>query len=515
MARKRRRRQVPWTPCERELRSLLTSDEGVASAKRRPLLTLRAHPAIKARMASPDRSYFEEGLRGALIDAIDALKCSNAERDAIKWQFDLGNEEYEPNWRARLETAIEKADSNENKWWRDRLDGDGELIQISIVRVLLGGIEHELNKQAQESGHPSAGRTTAIQLEVAREASLQPPGAQVRAPRKIRIGRLEIPHAISIAACDKEQSSAQELLLEFERDLRPSRADPDEWPPLEAQLLPVLQEEARKRIAKFEDDPGLDLVHVEHRPSTADGTHRLKIGVAETGYYLWAATANSLDRDLSGFPDLTSRLGHPTLRQGWNSDPSSLADLTRQPAPAYMGVCVVVIAEGQIIVLKRQRDHFVASTSELVPAHFVGEGMDPIKDLDASDRFSPEKAAWRGCSEELGAGPDHFQFIPTGVIVDSKRWQPLFTFVAECNLTTSDLKDRMAEAKDKYETTYGEIAARLPWTVKDERTLALLIGEDPTFTLASNHAQVALLNALYYADGRKAVKDRLGEGAEI
>ena len=224
-----------------------------------------------------------------------------------------------------------------------------------------------------------------------------------RQHRSIQIGGLEINHAISIASCDKEQSSAQELLLEFEKDLRPSRADPNEWPLLEAQLQPVLQEEARKRIAKFEDDPGLDLVHVEHRPSTPDGPHCLKIGVADTSYYLWATTANSLDRDLRDFPDLISHLGKPTLRQGWDSDPSSLADLTRQPAPAYMGVCVVVIAEGQIVVLKRQRDHYVANTTELIPAHFVGEGM-TSKDLDASGRFSPEEAARRGCVEGWAPG---------------------------------------------------------------------------------------------------------------
>jgi hypothetical protein len=171
-----------------------------------------------------------------------------------------------------------------------------------------------------------------------------------------------------------------------------------------------------------------------------------------------------------------------------------------------MGVCVVVIAEGQVVVLGRQPDHYVASSAELAPAHFVGEGMEP-KDLDASGRFSPEKAAWRGCSEEMGAGPDHFQFIPTGVIVDTKRWQPLFTFVAECSLTIPRLERCMKKALDRYETAQGEIAACLPWTAEDN--LDLLTGNDPTFTLASNHAQTALLHALYYSDGRETVDDLL------
>ena len=110
----------------------------------------------------------------------------------------------------------------------------------------------------------------------------------------------------------------------------------------------------------------------------------------------------------------------------------------------------------------------------------------------------------------VGTGPsDHFQFIPTGVIVDTKRWQPLFSFVAECNLTIPRLERSMKKALDRYETASGEIATSLPWTAKDEKTFALLTGDDPTFSLASNHAQSALLHALYYRDGRDEVDDLL------
>jgi hypothetical protein len=470
-----------------ELLRLLDHEDGVHGAEKLlPVLPeLEAHPAVKERLPGYAQHQFREALIEALTDAIDCFDSDEAPYKFLRWHFALENEAKRQSAGRREEIAIELAGKNQREAYRrDQRSKVSGKINKRPLTLALDRLERYLAK------------LPAVHL--SKPASYDP------AVRVIRVGRLEISHAISIASCDKEQSSTQELLLEFERDLRPSRADPNEWPLLEAQLLPVLQEEARKRIAKFEDDPGLDLVHVEHRPSAPDGTHRLRIGVAETRYYLWAATAHSLDRDLSGFPDLTSRLEHATLRQGWNSDPSSLADLTRQPAPAYMGVCVVVIAEGQIIVLKRQRDHFVASMA----AHFVGEGMEP-KDVDASGRFSPEKAAWRGCSEELGAGPDYFQFIPTGVIVDTKRWQPLFSFIAECSLTIPRLERCMKRARDRYETAHGEIATYLPWTAQNEKTLALLTGDDPTFSLASNHAQAALLHALYYADGRETVDDLL------
>jgi hypothetical protein len=489
------RKPIERSALQKELIRLLKHEDGVNAAERLlPILPeLEAHPAVRARMARYDKYPFREALIEALDEALDSFDMDEAPRQFLLWQFGLNTTARKQSAALREAVAIELAGKKTSEAYkRDRPNKATGQIKKSPRTVALDRLEKYL------------AALPAVRLK---------PTSHAHTVRVIRIGSLEIDRAISIASCDKEQSSAQELLLEFEKDLRPSRTDPDEWPPLEAQLLPVLQEEARKRIAKFENDSGLDLVHVEHRPSTLDGPHRLRIGVAETGYYLWAATANSLDRDLSDFPDLTNHLGEPTLRQGWNSDPSSLADLTRQPAPAYMGVCVVVIAEGKIVVLKRQRDHYVANTTELIPAHFVGEGMTP-KDLDASGRFSPEEAARRGCVEELGTGPsDHFQFIPTGVIVDTKRWQPLFSFVAECNLPIPRLERSMKKALDRYETASGEIATSLPWTAKNEKTLALLTGDHPTFSLASNHAQAALLHALYYRDGRDEVDDLLERDA--
>lgn len=485
-----------------ELRTILKMKDGVFGAERRRFPALYARPAIAARMPQPG-----EGFQDALIEvlelAIPRLRFPAHYREAIYWQFGIDKKSQGSSWRGRLEAAYKKAGSKEHTYWNDTLDDDGNIEETCVSTRLLRGIVEALdNPEMLEAPLVDGDGSLCPPSSVEEAPAVEQPGIPQRV---IRIGWLEIPAAVSVASCDKRQSSARDLLLEFEKDLRPSRADPGEWPLLEAQLLPKLQEAARKRIAKFEDDPALDFVHVEHQPSAPDGPYRYRIGVAETSYYLWATTSNSLDRNLTDYPELTGRLGHPTLREGWDCDPSTLADLTRLPAPAYMGVCVVVIAEGKIVVLKRQSYHFVAVTG----AHFVGEGMEP-KDRDASGRFSPESAAWRGCSEELGVGPDGFHsFIPTGLIIDTKRWQPLFSFVAECKLTIPRLEACMRHAREKDETANGEIATCLPWTVQDDRTLALLAGDDPTYSLASNHAQAALLYALYYADGRQTVEDRL------
>jgi hypothetical protein len=486
-------RRIPSEGLEAELWALMALRWGVSDADSLDLPLLRAHPLVKSRA--------EETLVDALSPVLQNLlkqiepPCMV---EALEWEFALAAGSGGMGPRARFREALERSQLVSKALYSQDRQGPipGQLVRESRRTRAV----KQLVKLFEKAERTSAGETAPSTRD---EASL------TRRPRCIQIGRLKIDHAIPVATCDQQQSSMSGLLLEFEGALRPSRPDPKEWPLLNAQLLPVLEEEARRAVVKFENDPILELVYIEHRPETASGAQRYKVGVAESRYYQWAATANSLDRDLRGHPpDLADRIGYPKLREAWRCDPSSLGDLTRLPAPSFIGVCVVVIAEGQIILLKRRPEHHVANTADGIPAHFMGEGMLP-KDLDAG-RYSPEQAARRGCYEELGIGHTHLTLIPTGLIIDTKRWQPLFCFVGECDLTIPRLKLAMEDAPHKDETGFGEIAARLPWTVHDDHTLAVLTGEDPVFSLASNHAQAALLNALYYIDGREAVRDRLG-----
>jgi hypothetical protein len=478
---------------------------GIEGAEELKLPLLKKHPAVLERMNSKGTLSFEKALLEVLLEVVNQLEPQTM-LEALSWEFAIADGSGGQLPRERGATALKLSMLSLSQYSQDRQDlATGNLIRESrrtrAIKQLVNQLEEledQLNTRAEFGSGP--------------KGTTESKSSRRQKPRCIHIGHLEITHAVCIASCDKDQSSTHELLLEFEKDPRPSRPEPDEWPLLEAQLLPVLEDEARKRIIKFENDPILDLVHIEHRPSTPNGTNRYRVGIGETSYYQWAATANSLDRDLTDFPDLTKRLGHLKLREAWNCDPSSLADLTRLPAPAFIGVCVVVICGKKIMVLERQKDHHVANTAKGIPAHFVGEGMLP-KDIEAG-RFSPEEAARRGCLEELGVGPTHFEFIPTGLIIDTKRWQPLFCFVGKCDLTVQQLKRCMENARHGYETGYEEILAQLPWTAQNEQTLALLTGDHPTLSLASNHAQAALLHALYYRDGRNHVDNLLERDAE-
>jgi hypothetical protein len=488
-------RRIPSEGLEAELWLLMAHKWGIEGANSLDLPLLQANPLVRSKMV--EKFSFEQALRSVLLDLLDDLEPQSM-AEALGWELAVADGSGGHLPRERFLEARKRSKLGKVQYSQDRQGPvPGRLLRESrrtqAVKQLVSRLEEGGQPQGSES---ETGTSPENQMSL------------TQSPRCIHIGRLNIDHAISIASCDKQQGSTHELLLEFETALRPSRPEPDEWPLLNAQLLPVLEEEARKAIVKFENDPILDLVYVEHRPETAAGAQRYKIGVAESLYYHWAGTANSLDRNLSNFPDVTGQLGHPKLREAWRCDPSSLGDLTRLPAPAFIGVCVVVIAEGKIILLERRREHHVANTADGIPTHFMGAGMLP-KDVDAG-RYSPEQAARRGCREELGIGHTHLTLIPTGLIIDTKRWQPLFCFVGECDLTIPRLEVCMKKAPHKYETGFGKIAASLPWTVQGDQTLAVLAGEDPTFSLASNHAQAALLNALYYADGQEAVHKRLG-----
>jgi hypothetical protein len=166
----------------------------------------------------------------------------------------------------------------------------------------------------------------------------------------------------------------------------------------------------------------------------------------------------------------------------------------------------MVVAENKIVVLVRQRKHYVAGSEPSsadrsrrpTPVHFVGEGVEPKDFIPGQNPF--ERAALRGCWEELELGASDIDLIPTAFVIDMLRWQPLFCYLARCKLGISELEVLMQKAKDDDETG-RQIAALVPPTIKAAKTRALLTGSDPAMRLASNHAETALLYALVYADG--------------
>ena len=462
-----------------ELRLLLGAERGIQDAENlRPRLPLLSeHPAVVAQSPKIRGRAFQRGLERALGKAIELSGESEDMQAAIRWHLALDHADVIQDPTDREQSALKIAGSkNLNKYSKDRPAGQ----QRPDLTVALESVE--------------------TQLEILGRASLGRP--------RVKVGGVEIPDIRPLATCAQGRDATHEMTLEFEQALREPRPDCEEWPLLRA-LLPELKDEAKAHGRKFFNGEMLDLVHAEDPEPDSGGSHRYRLGVAKTDYNRWAATANSLDRDL-GRRELTELLGSSTLRQAWGHAPDCLEDLAELPAPCFMGVCVVVVADNKIVVLARQRKHYVAGSElssadrshKATPVHFVGEGVEPKDFIPGRNPF--ERAALRGCWEELELAAKDIDLIPTAFVFDTLRWQPLFCYLARCKLGISELEVLMQKAKDDDETG-RRIAALVPPTITATETRALLTGSDPSMRLASNHAEIALLYALAYTDGLELV----------
>jgi hypothetical protein len=462
-----------------ELRLLLGAERGIQDAENlRPRLPLLSeHPAVVAQSPSGGRA-FQRGLESVLEKAIELSGESAAMQHAMRWHLALDHGDVIQDPKDREQSAFEIAGSkNLNKYSKDRPPGQ----QRPDLTVALESVE--------------------AQLEILGQVSLGRP--------RVKVGGVEIPDIRPLATCSQGQDATHEMILEFEDTPRDKRPDCEEWPLMKA-FLSELGAEAKAEKRKFRNGPALDLVHAEELDADSDGPRRYRLGVAETDYNHWAATANSLDRDLSRHRELTKRLGSSTLRQAWGHVPDCLEDLAELPTPCFMGVCVVVMAGDAIVVLARQRKHYVAGSESSsadrsgkpIPVHFVGEGVEPKDFVPGHGPF--ERAALRGCWEELKLEAKDIELVPTAFVFDTLRWQPLFCYLARCERTVSELEVLMQTADDTDETG-KQIAALVPPTIAAPETRALLTGSDPSMRLASNHAETALLYALAYTDGLERV----------
>ncbi len=463
-----------------ELRLLLGAERGIddAEALRLRLPLLRDHPAITSQTPKDGARKFQRGLEQALGTAIARSGESEAMQNAVRWHLALDRGDVIEDAKARRERAAKIARSpNLNRYWKDR---PGQ--QRPDLTVALESVE--------------------AQLEILGQASLGRP--------RVKVGGVEIPDILLLATCSYGQDATQEMTLEFEDTLRDERADCEEWPLLGG-LLSDLTHRAKAAGRDLENRPALDLVYAEELDRMTDAPRRCRLGLAETSYNRWVATANALDEPLGRYRKLTERLGSDTLRQAWGHAPGCLEDLADLPAPCLLGVCVVVVVDEQIVVLARQRKHYVVGAEpssanrsrQPTPVHFIGEGAEP-KDF-ASSRNPPEKTALRGCWEEMKLDAKDVDLVPTAFVFDTLRWQPVFCYLAFCKLTMPEVETRMKEAEHSQETGQGQIAALLSPTVTDPDTRALLTGSHPSMRLASNHAAVALLYALAYLDGLERV----------
>jgi hypothetical protein len=465
-----------------ELRLLLGAERGIQDAEnmRSRLPMLGEHPAVVTQSPQTGGRVFQRGLESALKKALELSGEPAAMQKAVRWHIALDHGDVIQGSEAREKHACEIAGSkNLHKYSKDRPPGQ----QRPDLTIALESVE--------------------AQLEILGQASLGRP--------RVKVGDVEIPDILLLAACTQGRDATHEMTLEFEDKLRDERPPCAEWPTLRDYLLPELGAEAKAAGRKFLNGEMLDLVYAEDLQPDSGGPHHYRLGIAKTGYHRWAATANSLDRDLSRHRELTARLGSSELRPAWGHAPDCLEDLADLPAPCFMGVCVVVVAENQIVVLARQRKHYIAGSEPSsadrsrtpTPVHFVGEGVEPKDFVAGQNPF--ERAALRGCWEELELEAKDIELVPTAFVFDTLRWQPLFCYLAYCKLTMPEVEARMKEADDSYETGHGQIAKLLSPTVTDPDTRALLTGSHSSMRLASNHAETALLYALVYTDGLERV----------
>lgn len=462
-----------------ELRLLLGAERGIQDAEnlrlRLPLLAV--HPAVVVHTPTSGARTFQRGLERALGKGIELSGESTAMQKAVRWHLALDQGNVLGNAKDREKRACQIAGSTLNRYSKDR---PGQ--QRPDLTIALESLE--------------------AQLEILGQASLGRP--------VVKAGGVEIPDMLLLATCSQGQDATQEMTLEFEDTLRDDRPACEEWALLGTDLLNDLKHRAKGAGREFENKPALDLVYAEELDRLPDAPRRYRLGLAETTYNRWAATANALDEPLGRYRELTKRLGSDTLRQAWGHAPDCLEDLAELPAPCLVGVCVVVIVNNEIVVLARQRKHYVAGAEpssdrsrQRTPVHFIGEGAEPEDFM--SSRNPPEKAALRGCFQEMKLDATDVDLIPTAFVLDTRRWQPLFCYLAYCKLTLPEVETRMKKAKDSRETGGGQIANLMSPTVADTDTRALLTGSHPSMRLASNHAEIALLYALVYLDGLERI----------
>lgn len=253
---------------------------------------------------------------------------------------------------------------------------------------------------------------------------------------------------------------------------------------LRSTWLPQMKAAAARKGQRFRNELFVDVRRVTK--TERNGLVQYRIGAGSSRYFDFAVTANRLDCRLP--PHLTHESAR-TLRALWNTEPRDLADLPRLPAPAKVGVGVVVIdADDLLLSFRRTLAHHVAPRGW----HFVGEGMIP-RDLYASG--DPWNAtAFRGLREELGIRPKDVDSLEvTGLAVDAQRWQLVAAFVARIALTADQVaaRIRMHPGRD------CEVAAIRRRPVSSPYWTALLSKRPGRQTsLASNHAVFVLACAL-------------------
>lgn len=324
----------------------------------------------------------------------------------------------------------------------------------------------------------------------------------------IRVGRMQIPGIVVVAASNRDREWTSSASVEFLPFTEP-RTTPSEVSEHREAILPTLLKNAQDGGAVITDEPCVDLV------SAKIELRRNEQGRREPRFVLTPATASYFDfLGTTANLDATIDSGR-SLREISGIIPQSLSDVSRLPAMAKIGCGTAVVTSDERLVLGVRGRTVIAgsmdASDERHMVHIVAEGMLPT-DLDVDGRLNPRETSLRGMAEELAVGlrshdlASVLNLIDTGFYFDQLRWQPCFAFLARIDQTWDELQTSATTAQDYWEV---ERLLSLPFDIRHAGIRQLLLGTHPDLVLASNHAASVVWFALLYKHGFSEMRDQL------
>jgi hypothetical protein len=207
------------------------------------------------------------------------------------------------------------------------------------------------------------------------------------------------------------------------------------------------------------------------------------------------------------------------LRHLWTGDKSiGLYDVSTLKSPAVIGTVTVVMTTDDFL-LGHARSAQVYQVSGVprpgekdhrTRMHFLGKGMFPT-DCDPSGIPDPCMTVKQALRNELGLEDkeiEETQVIPTAFVFDTKRWQPVFCYIAQIPFSFKELKSRHLAAEGGWE---AEDFVPFRFDSDDQKLRQLLLNEQDKWCLSSNHASMALYAMLVWRHGLVEVSRVLGK----
>lgn len=287
-----------------------------------------------------------------------------------------------------------------------------------------------------------------------------------------------------------------EQSFEFQ-PLQPERRSMPLVQELRHALLPRIVDDARESGRLLFNEEGVDIRSIEVGPTGA-----MTLTPARMEYFDHVVAGANLDRLAPLSVDPRTR----PLRHLLGGDPRSLEDIAALGSPAKMGVsCTALTADGHLVQGVRSSRSAPLGTPDARQAlQPITEGASP-EDLNPdTGRIDPAVGARRGLLEELNVTPELTRWLgPIGMYFDMTRWQVCFAYLAQLEVTMTQLRHHHGSAADSWENT---MLVGFPPDEEARALCHLLEDTHPLYTLSSNHSAAAAWCAACWLHG----PDRMG-----